>query len=193
MSSTHWTSLVACACRHYDRPMSDLLKLLPVVPDFPKLGVSFRDISPLLADPQAFAQAIAGLRTLSASWPFDYLLGIEARGLVFAAALAQACGVGLVLARKPNKLPTATFSESYGLEYGTDMLQIQQSLLPRGARVLLVDDILATGGSIGAAAGLVQQAGAVVSGALVLLEITELNGRAALAGRSVAVQSLLQV
>lgn len=171
----------------------NLLDYLPTVADFPKPGIMFRDISPLLADHRAFSYAIGQLHELSSFCQYDYILGIESRGLIFATALAQIAKTGLVLARKPNKLPSATFSERYGLEYGTDALEIQQRILPANSKVLIVDDILATGGTLLAAASLVKKAGAQVSGALVLLEISELQGMAKLAGRPVQTRALLRI
>jgi adenine phosphoribosyltransferase len=171
----------------------NLLDYLPSIPDFPKPGIMFKDISPLLANYKAFSYAIAQLHELSSFCQYDYILGIESRGLIFATALAQVSKTGLVLARKPNKLPSATFSESYGLEYGTDALEIQQRILPANSKVLIVDDILATGGTLLAAANLVKKAGAQVGGALVLLEISELKGMAKLAGRSVQTQALISI
>jgi adenine phosphoribosyltransferase len=171
----------------------NLLDYLPSVPDFPKPGIVFKDISPLLANHKAFTYAIEQLHQLSLFCQYDYILGIESRGLIFATALAQASKTGLVLARKPNKLPMATYRESYGLEYGSDALEIQQHIIPANARVLIVDDILATGGTVLAAANLVRKAGAQVSGALVLLEISELLGKAKLSERSVQGKALIQI
>jgi adenine phosphoribosyltransferase len=155
----------------------NLLDYLPGVPDFPKPGILFRDISPLLADPAAFKEAILQLEGLAKLFDYTHILGIESRGFIFASALANQSHKGLALARKPNKLPLASHRESYGLEYGSDSLEIQQSSLPQGARVLIVDDVLATGGTILAASQLLHKAGFQVAGALSLLEIAGLNGR----------------
>jgi len=171
----------------------NLLDYLPTIPDFPRPGVMFRDISPLLADRQAFAAAIGQLNQLSQFCEFDYLLGIESRGFIFAAAMASQGRAGLIMARKRGKLPVATYSEPYGLEYGNDALEIEQSILPRNARVLLVDDVLATGGTLNAAAALVSRCGATVSGALVLLEISALHGGQALAQHGIMRRSLLTI
>jgi len=153
----------------------------------------FKDISPLLADHRAFSYAIAQMHELSLFCQYDYILGVESRGLIFATALAQVSKTGLILARKPNKLPSATYQESYGLEYGSDALEIQQRILPAKAKVLIVDDILATGGTLLAAANLVNKAGAQASGALVLLEISELQGIAKLTERSVQTKALIRI
>jgi adenine phosphoribosyltransferase len=171
----------------------NLLDYLPTIPDFPKLGIMFKDISPLLADHRAFTYAIDQLYDLSNSYDFDYILGIESRGFIFGAALAQVSKKGLVLARKPNKLPRAVYSENYGLEYGVDSLHIQQNILPKDARVLLIDDVLATGGTLVAASNLVRKSGAYVEGALVLLEISELMGNQKLALENIQSKSLIKI
>jgi adenine phosphoribosyltransferase len=154
----------------------NLLDYLPGVPDFPKPGILFRDISPLLANPDAFKEAILQLEALAQEFDYSHILGIESRGFIFGAALAHQAHKGLALARKPNKLPLASHRESYGLEYGSDSLEIQQSTLPAGARVLILDDVLATGGTIIAASQLLKKAGFEVAGALTFLEIAGLNG-----------------
>ena len=154
----------------------NLLDYLPGVPDFPKPGVLFRDISPLLANPAAFREAIAQLDQLASQFDYTHILGIESRGFIFGSALAHHAHKGLALARKPNKLPLASHREVYGLEYGNDSLEIQQTTLPKGAKVLLLDDVLATGGTLIAADRLIRSAGFEVSGAVTLLEITFLNG-----------------
>ena len=154
----------------------NLLDYLPGVPDFPKPGILFRDISPLLANPAAFKEAISQLDVLARGFDFTHILGIESRGFIFGSALAHHLHKGFALARKLNKLPLASHRESYGLEYGNDSLELQQSTLPPGARVLLIDDVLATGGTLIAANTLVKKAGFEVCGALTLLEIAALNG-----------------
>ncbi len=154
----------------------NLLDYLPGVPNFPKPGILFRDISPLLADPTAFKEAIRQLAEIANQFDYTHILGIESRGFIFGSALAHHAHKGLALARKPNKLPLASHRESYGLEYGNDSLEIQQSTLPKGARVLLVDDVLATGGTMIAANRLIRSAGFDVAGAITLLEITFLKG-----------------
>jgi len=171
----------------------NLLDYLPTVPDFPKPGIMFKDISPLLADHRAFSFAIDQLYDLSNFYDFNYVLGIESRGFIFATALAQLSKKGLVLARKPNKLPKKVYSENYGLEYGEDSLQIQQDILSKEARVLIIDDVLATGGTLIAAAKLVRKSGAIVVGSLVLLEISELMGNNKLAKENIQSKSLIQI
>ena len=154
----------------------NLLDYLPGVPDFPKPGILFRDISPLLANPSAFREATLQLEELARQFEYSHILGIESRGFIFGTALAHQAHKGLALARQPNKLPLASHRESYGLEYGSDSLEIQQSTLPAGARILIVDDVLATGGTIIAASRLLQKAGFEVAGALTFLEIDGLKG-----------------
>ncbi len=171
----------------------NLIDYLPTVPDFPKPGIMFKDISPLLADHRALKHAMRQLYELSLFCQYDYLLGIESRGFIFASALTQFSNSGLILARKPNKLPMATHKQTYRLEYGSDSLEIQQHIVPKNARVLLVDDVLATGGTLLAAAQLIRKAGAEVCGAIVLLEITELEGKKRLGHEAIETKALLSI
>ena len=161
------------------------------VPDFPKLGIMFKDISPLLADGAAFGAAIDALAAHArACGPFDLVAGVEARGFLVAGALSRELGCGLVAVRKAGKLPPPTVRRSYDLEYGSAELEVPTGALD-GARVFLVDDVLATGGTLRAAADLLVQAGATVVGLGVLLEHVFLDGSALL--RSVAlVHALLR-
>ncbi len=170
----------------------NLLDYLPGVPDFPKPGVLFRDISPLLANPVAFKEAIRQLDEIAQQFDYTHILGIESRGFIFGSALAHHAHKGLALARKPNKLPLASHREVYGLEYGNDSLEIQQSTLPKDAKVLLLDDVLATGGTLIAADKLIRSAGFEVSGAITLLEITFLNGNQLLEQNRIRHQSVLK-
>ena len=170
----------------------NLLDYLPGVPDFPKPGILFRDISPLLANPLAFKEAINQLNLIAQEFDYTHILGIESRGFIFGSALAHYAHKGLALARKPNKLPLATHRESYGLEYGADSLEIQQSTLPKGAKVLLLDDVLATGGTLVAADKLIRSAGFEVAGALTLLEIEMLNGSKLLNQHQIANKSVIK-
>ncbi|MEI6191818.1 MAG: adenine phosphoribosyltransferase [Nitrosomonadaceae bacterium] len=171
----------------------NLLDYLPTVPDFPKPGIMFKDISPLPADHRAFTYAIGQLYDLSNFYDFEYVLGIESRGFIFATTLAQISKKELILARKPNKLPRKVYSESYGLDYGVDSLQIQQDIFPNEARILLIDDVLATGTTLVVAANLVKGSGANVAGTLVLLEISELMGNNKLAKEKIQLKSLTQI
>lgn len=170
----------------------NLLDYLPGVPNFPKPGILFRDISPLLANPAAFKAAILQLERASKPFEYTHILGIESRGFIFGATLAHHTGTGFALARKPNKLPLASHRESYGLEYGSDSLELQQSTLPNGAKVLIVDDVLATGGTIVAASQLLKKAGFEVAGALTLLEISGLQGADRLTERGIANKAVLR-
>ena len=171
----------------------NLLDYLPVVPDFPKPGIMFRDISPLLANVVAFKEATHQLAQISQDLEFTHLLGIESRGFIFGAALANELSKPLILARKPNKLPLDVHQESYGLEYGTDLLEMQKTILPTDAKVLLIDDVLATGGTLLASAKLVEKSGATVAGAITLLEISFLAGTQKLANQGVVAKSVLQI
>ncbi len=171
----------------------NLLDYLPVVPDFPKPGIMFRDISPLLANPSAFQEAINQLAVLTNDIQYTHILGIESRGFIFGAALANHLSKPLVLARKPNKLPLEVHQESYGLEYGQDLLEMQKEIIPLGSRVLIVDDVLATGGTFLAAANLVKKAQSDVVAAVSLLEIRFLKGAEKLAGQSLISRSALQI
>jgi len=146
------------------------------VPDFPRPGVVFKDLNPLFADGPGFQVVIDALVEEHRGC-FDVVAGIEARGFVLAAAVAHASGAGLVPIRKAGKLPRETFSASYALEYGEATLEVQRDAFSAGARVLLVDDVLATGGTVAAALGLVEQAGGAVAGIAVLLELAALGGR----------------
>ena len=170
----------------------NLLDYLPGVPDFPKPGILFRDISPLLANPAAFKEAIAQLDALAHTFEYTHILGIESRGFIFGSALAHHAHKGFALARKPNKLPLASHREQYGLEYGSDSLEIQQSTLPADAKVLLMDDVLATGGTLIAADKLLRSAGFQVAGAITLLEITALHGAQLLDRNNIRHKSVLR-
>ena len=158
--------------------MSDWRNLLRDVPDFPKPGILFKDITPVLGDAQAFASAIAEMAAPWRDAAPDAVVGIESRGFILGAALAHALGIGFVPVRKPGKLPARTLSLDYALEYGSDRLQIHADALPPGARVIVVDDVLATGGTLKAALALTRQQGADVIGAAVLLELGFLDARA---------------
>lgn len=154
------------------------------VPDFPEPGVLFKDITPLLQDGAAFHTVIQGMAERYRG-RVDVVAGIESRGFIFGAALAYELGVGLALVRKAGKLPRETHSVSYDLEYGSATVEVHLDAFVAGARVLLVDDVLATGGTAAAAAELVEACGAVVHDIAVILELGFLDGRAALGGREV--------
>ena len=148
------------------------------VPDYPQAGVVFKDITPLLADGKAFAAVVDALAVTYG--PVDKVAGIEARGFILAAPVACRLGVGFVPIRKQGKLPGVTFAQDYDLEYGTATIEVLTDAFAPGERVLVIDDVLATGGTARATADLVQRAGARVTGLAVLLELSFLNGRAKL-------------
>jgi adenine phosphoribosyltransferase len=155
------------------------------VPDYPQPGVVFKDITPLLADHVAFAGAVDAVVAHHGRGTIDKVVGIEARGFILAAPVAYHFGAGFVPVRKQGKLPGPTHEAAYALEYGEAVLEVQQDAFRPGDRVLIVDDVLATGGTVAATAGLVRAAGGVLAGASVLLELSFLNGRAALPGLDV--------
>ncbi|MBZ0086893.1 MAG: adenine phosphoribosyltransferase [Thermomonas sp.] len=158
--------------------MSEWTQLIRDVPDFPRPGIVFKDIMPVLGKASAFAAAIEDMARPWRELPIDAVLAIEARGFLLGAPLARALEVGLVPLRKPGKLPGILLEQRYALEYGTDALVAQAGALAPGKRVLLVDDVLATGGTLLAARALAQRLGAQIAGASVLMELTSLNGRA---------------
>ena len=164
--------------------------LTEIVPDFPKPGISFRDLTPVFADGAALRSITDALAEPFAG-RIDAIAGVEARGFVLAAAAAYAMGVGVLIVRKPGKLPQAVLSQGYDLEYGSTTLEVQPNTLPAGSRVLVLDDVLATGGTLAATTSLIERAGWSVAGVSVVLELTALAGRAALPGREI--RSLLAV
>ncbi len=161
----------------------DLRAYIRDVPDFPKPGVMFKDITPLLADPGAFAYAVAKLSAHFATRKVDAIAAAEARGFLFAAPMAIELRKPLIPLRKPGKLPYATHSYKYDLEYGSAELHVHTDAVIAGANVLLVDDVLATGGTMAAACKLIEHAGGTVAACAFLMELSFLNGRAPLAGR----------
>lgn len=163
--------------------MDDLKKLIREIPDYPKPGILFYDLTTLLADKQGFHSLIDQLCShYNGKQKVDVVAGIEARGFIFAPALAYRLGAGFVPVRKPKKLPWKTASVSYQLEYGTDSLEIHQDAIKPGERVVICDDLLATGGTAAAAAQLVRDLGGEVAGAAFAVELNFLNGRAKLPG-----------
>ncbi|HWC35984.1 MAG TPA: adenine phosphoribosyltransferase [Mycobacteriales bacterium] len=155
------------------------------VEGFPEPGVTFKDITPLLADHVAFAGAVDAIVSHHGRGTVDKVAGIEARGFILAAAVAYHFGAGFVPVRKAGKLPSATYSASYTLEYGEAVLEVHADSFAVGDRVLVVDDVLATGGTVGAAVELVRRSGATVVGCSVLIELLALGGRARLGGLDV--------
>jgi adenine phosphoribosyltransferase len=158
----------------------DLRALVREIPDFPRPGIRFRDITPLLLDPDGLEAAVAGLASAVGPGTVDYVVAAEARGFILGAALARELHAGFVPARKPGKLPADTVSAEYALEYGLDALEVHADALADGARVLVHDDLLATGGTAGALCELVSELGGNVLGCSFLIELAALGGRARL-------------
>ena len=158
-----------------------LTDYLRSVPDFPKPGILFWDITPLLAAPEAFREAVRRMAEHFRGRKIDVIAAAEARGFLFAAPLAVELGAALVPIRKPGKLPYKTLSHTYELEYGTDTLQMHADAIPPGASVLVVDDLLATGGTVEACCQMIEKAGGVVAGCAFLIELTGLGGAKKLA------------
>ena len=157
--------------------MKDLHAMIRDVPDFPKAGILFKDITPLLQDAEAFRETIDRIAEQWADTQIDAVVGIEARGFIFASALAYRMGASFVIVRKPGKLPYKTRSVTYDLEYGSDSLEIHEDALRKGQNVLIVDDVLATGGTVKAVTELIKQFDATISGIAFLAELTFLHGR----------------
>ncbi|HKS98335.1 MAG TPA: adenine phosphoribosyltransferase [Rugosimonospora sp.] len=155
------------------------------VPDFPQPGIVFKDLTPLFGDGTAFRGAVDAIVGYHHEGGFDVVAGIEARGFMLAAAVAYATGVGVVPVRKAGKLPRPAYAAAYGLEYGEAVLEVHQDAFEPGQRVLVVDDVLATGGTAEATLGLVERAGGTVAGFSVLIELAFLGGRKRLPGRPV--------
>ncbi|WP_407352775.1 adenine phosphoribosyltransferase [Luteimonas sp. R10] len=157
--------------------MTDWRHLVRDVPDFPRPGIVFKDITPALADAGAFAAAVAEMAAPWRDARLDAVAGVESRGFILGAALAQALATGFVPVRKPGKLPARTLTQDYALEYGSDRLEMHADALAPGARVLIVDDVLATGGTLQAALSLLRRQGATIAGAAVLIELRMLQAR----------------
>lgn len=160
----------------------DLRSRIREVDDFPTPGVGFKDITPLLADPVALRQTISDLASWVAEKEADLVLGAEARGFILGAAVASQAGIGFVPARRPGKLPPETVGARYLLEYGENTLEVHPDLIPAGSKVVIHDDVLATGGTVEAIRGLVERLGAEVVGACFIIELTFLGGRERLEG-----------
>jgi adenine phosphoribosyltransferase len=156
----------------------DIVRLIRDVPDFPKPGIVFKDLTPLLADPAGMAHVIDQLVMPFRDQGIEQICAIEARGFIFGAAAARVLGCGFVPLRKPGKLPAKHIGVDYALEYGSDRLEMHADAVASGARVLIVDDVLATGGTLAAAADVVGKGGGVIVGAALAIEIASLNGRA---------------
>jgi adenine phosphoribosyltransferase len=169
----------------------DLRALVRTIPDFPKSGIQFRDITTLLLDRAGLAAAVEALAA-TVEGPVDLVAAIEARGFAIGGALAVRLGAGLLLIRKDGKLPGATIAEDYALEYGSDRLAMHVDACTPGARVLIVDDLLATGGTALAAARLISRAGGEIIGARFIIDLPELGGAGALRAEGIAVETLVE-
>jgi len=165
-------------------------KYIRNIPDFPKQGILFRDITTLLKNKTAFKKAIDGLAQVVKGKKIDYVVAVEARGFIFGAALAYKLGAGFIPVRKKGKLPAETISATYALEYGTDSLEMHKDALKKNSKILIVDDLLATGGTVAAVCQLTQQVKAKIAGIVFLIELCDLKGRAKLKG--FPVYSLIQ-
>lgn len=170
--------------------MENLRKLIREVPDFPKPGINFYDITTLLKDPEGFEQTVDALTEECRGMQIDTIIGVESRGFIFAAPLAYQLGVGFIPVRKPKKLPAESVSVSYDLEYGQDSLEMHKDAVGQGHRVLIVDDLLATGGTARAVVDLVEGVGGTVAALLFVVELNFLNGRSKFDGYDV--RSLIQ-
>ncbi len=157
--------------------LEEIKRHIREVPDFPAKGVSFKDITPLIEDGPAFCAAVDRMAQVTEELEYSRILSAEARGFVFGTALAYKSRTGLILARKPGKLPRETISASYDLEYGSNSLEIHDGAITEGTRVLVVDDLLATGGTSRAMCQLVENAGGIVAGVAFLIELSFLRGR----------------
>ena len=165
--------------------MIDLERFIRDVPDFPREGIVFKDITPLLADPAALREACNRLADPYAGAGATKVVGVESRGFLFGTPVAERLGAGFVPVRKPGKLPAETVSQSYELEYGTDEIEVHADAIASGEKVLMVDDLLATGGTMAAACGLVERLGGQIVGVAFVIELCFLRGRDKLAGRDV--------
>jgi len=157
--------------------IKDIEKYIGVVPDFPKKGISFKDISPLLASKEAFSFTVDLMANHIKQFDVDVIIGPESRGFVFGAPVAYKLGVGFVMARKKGKLPGEVYSKDYALEYNTATIQLPKFAIKKGTKVFLVDDLLATGGTLNAVKELIEQEGGEVKGILTLIELKDLNGK----------------
>lgn len=169
----------------------DLKSLVRTIPDYPKPGIMFRDVTTLMADAQGFKAAIARLVEPYRAEPIDLVAGIEARGFILAGAIADRLGTGFVPIRKKGKLPWRTIAQEYALEYGTDTIEMHEDALARGKRVLLVDDLIATGGTASAAAKLLRRLGGEIVGAAFIVDLPELGGTARLKKDGINVHTLM--
>ncbi|MHC4111499.1 MAG: adenine phosphoribosyltransferase [Planctomycetota bacterium] len=164
----------------------ELQRYIRNIPDWPKKGILFRDITPLLADPKAFAAAINALCTGFTEAGIEYVAAVEARGFIFGSAVAEKLEAGFIPIRKKGKLPFKTESVTYDLEYGTDTVEMHSDAISKGAKVLMVDDLLATGGTMAAACKLIEKIGGEIAGITFLIELSDLAGRKKLQGYNIS-------
>ncbi|ASC74084.1 Adenine phosphoribosyltransferase [Halomicronema hongdechloris C2206] len=155
----------------------DLKKLIREIPDFPQPGILFRDITTLLANPEGLKYVLNTLTRQCEALRPDYVVGIESRGFMFGMPLAYTLGIGFAPVRKPGKLPAAVHCAEYELEYGTDRLEVHRDAFPAGSRIVIVDDLIATGGTAAATANLIEKTGCTVAGFAFVVELTDLGGR----------------
>lgn len=177
------------SAQHLD--LGELRALVRTVPDFPKPGIQFRDITTLIAHPRGMASSVAHLAERARACGAQKIVGMEARGFIFGAAVAVALGIGFVPVRKPGKLPIKTIGIEYDLEYGTDRLEIDPGAIAAGERIAIVDDLIATGGTALATAQLLRQAGAEATHALFVIDLPDLGGAAKLRSAGLAVDALM--
>ena len=171
--------------------LSDLKSLIRTIPDYPKPGIMFRDVTTLFADSQGFKAAIAQIAEPYLKEPVDAVAGIEARGFILGGAVADRLGCGFIPIRKKGKLPWKTVGQDYELEYGTDTIEIHEDAIKEGERILVVDDLIATGGTAEAAAKLITRTGGEVLGAVFVIDLPELGGRKKLEGIGVTCHALM--
>ena len=171
--------------------MTNLKGLIRTIPDHPKAGIMFRDVTTLFGDAQGFKACIAQLTEPYRTAPIDAVAGIEARGFIVGGAMADKLGCGFIPIRKKGKLPSKVFAQEYQLEYGTDTVEMHQDALANGRRVLIVDDLIATGGTAEAAAKLILKAGGEIVGACFIIDLPELGGTKLLQSRGIEVRALM--
>jgi adenine phosphoribosyltransferase len=171
--------------------MTDLKSLIRTIPDYPKPGIMFRDVTTLFGDAQGFKALMEQLCERYRTTPIDAIAGIEARGFILGGAMAEKLGCGFVPIRKKGKLPWKVYSQSYALEYGTDTVEMHQDALERGKRVLIVDDLIATGGTAEAASKLLRQAGGEIVGGCFIIDLPELGGAKVLRDQGIDAWSLM--
>jgi adenine phosphoribosyltransferase len=173
------------------RPVDDLKSLIRTIPDHPKPGIMFRDVTTLMGHAQGFKAAIAQLAEPYRTQRIDAVAGIEARGFIIGGAVADRLGCGFVPIRKKGKLPWRTIKQEYTLEYGVDTVEVHEDAIPKGARVLIVDDLIATGGTAEAGAKLIRRSGGEVAGAAFIIDLPELGGVKKLNGLGIACHALI--